>query len=425
MYNLSARFPGFKPGYNSLGTQPKQPTSPSHSMRCPGIALIVALACALLLAPVNATYGAPRGSVSHARPVKYEGNTTLFSLAAALTQETYCIDSKVGMTIGDAKLLWQFGDGNVTQRSLVFHSKSLGVVLAIEGTNQSSSMSKRHIYLPMFAEPEHILQHNWPKGALVNWGFMWSYMEIVDHILPAIRDAMKKHNESRVTITGHSQGASVGLLASLHLDSVIPGGIYRSFGFAPTRMGNKAFADHVDDVLGGKHQFVVNGPDWVPHKPFQKTGYQHPSNLIWINPANSSHWLKYPGQENVHGPNSINPDWETWDNHQGVYFGTQIGAFQGHCPAKVGEDGPTTFGEEGTSKSSASTAPSTAKSSANGASGASKSSATKVPGTSKSSAGEVPGSSTSAASSAPKPRASSATSTSKASASTAHTDTTT
>lgn len=354
-------------------------------MRCPGIALIVPVVFALLFVPVDATYGAPRGPVSHARPVKYEGNTTLFSLAAALTQETYCIDSKVGMTIGDAKLVWQFGDGNVTQRSLVYLSKSLGVVLAIEGTNQSSSMSKMHTYMPMFAEPEHILRHNWPKGALVNWGFMWSYMEIVDYVLPAIRDAMKKYNETRVSITGHSQGASVGLLAALHLNSVIPGGIYRSFGFAPTRMGNKAFADHVDDTLGDKHQFVVNGPDWVPHKPFHKTGYQHASNMIWINPANSSHWLMYPGQENVHGPNSISPDWETWENHQGVYFGTQIGAFSGHCPAKVGEDGPTTFGEKASSKPSGSAAPNTSKASAGMASGTSGAS-----DTSKSSFGEAP-----------------------------------
>jgi hypothetical protein len=40
----------------------------------------------------------------------------------------------------------------------------------------------------------------------------------------------------------------------------------------------------------------------------------------------------YPGSDSVVIPQA------SFDDHQGVYFHTQIGAHLGHCPATVGQD---------------------------------------------------------------------------------------
>lgn len=34
-------------------------------------------------------------------------------------------------------------------------------------------------------------------------------------------------------------------------------------------------------------------------------GFQHPSGQVWINPANTTNWAYYPGQENVHGADTV------------------------------------------------------------------------------------------------------------------------
>lgn len=83
---------------------------------------------------------------------------------------------------------------------------------------------------------------------------------------------------------------------------------------------------------------MINGKDPVPHLPPRLLGYQHPSGQVWINPANSTSWLYYPGQENPKGADSVIDVQISFDDHQGIYAHTQIGASKGHCPATVGRD---------------------------------------------------------------------------------------
>lgn len=104
------------------------------------------------------------------------------------------------------------------------------------------------------------------------------------------------------------------------------------------RVGNPAFADFVDQTYGpSRLNYVVNGQDFVPHVPPQLIGYRHFSGQVWINPANTTSWKYYPGQENVQGANTATPQLN-FDDHQGIYMHTQIGASQGHCPATAGQD---------------------------------------------------------------------------------------
>jgi hypothetical protein len=108
-------------------------------------------------------------------------------------------------------------------------------------------------------------------------------------------------------------------------------------------VGNAAFADAFDTRFNGTFTGVVNGRDWVPSVPFVDMGYWHPSGLVWINPANSTGWQFYPGQENTnfmsaYSPLYFYPNTATldFDDHQGIYMHGSMGTTQGPCPAKVG-----------------------------------------------------------------------------------------
>jgi hypothetical protein len=77
------------------------------------------------------------------------------------------------------------------------------------------------------------------------------------------------------------------------------------------RTGNPTFANAVDSILPKKFSYVVSGRDFVPHVPPRAAGFQHPSGQVWINPANTTNWKFYPGQENIYGehrPDSLHSE---------------------------------------------------------------------------------------------------------------------
>ena len=283
--------------------------------------------------------GLPKSS--HAEPVKVESSMPLMSFAAGLTQETYCPSSQIkpGLKIGDAKLLWSTGDGYFIQRALIYHSDKLGIAVAYQGTNLDSLFSSIHNLEFIGVPPDWRYAKGLPEGTKLFYGFQDAYLQIVDKVYPAVQKYMHLYNETRVTVIGHSLGAAMGLVSAADFNYRIGTGVHNIYLYGLPRVGNPIFADWVDKTFGKKLHWAVSGKDWVPHVPPREFGYQHPSNYIWINPANSTNWKRYPGQENVHGFNRIQPDWLSFDDHQGVYFHTQIGAMkEGHCPATFGKD---------------------------------------------------------------------------------------
>ncbi|WFD33200.1 hypothetical protein MCUN1_000013 [Malassezia cuniculi] len=302
--------------------------------------LSAAVVAAIALPTVLAGSIQPRTFVSsHEQPRDVDWDTNHFTVAAGLTQETYCADSKVGMKIGDdAELLWQTGNGDDIQRALIYHSKTLGITLALEGTNKSSIVSIFNDVEAISVDVDYRWKDSVPKGAQLMFGFQDAYLKVADKVAQKIPEFKKQYNESRLTIVGHSLGASMGLVAAGHLQHVIDGGVHEIILFGLPRTGNKIYADWFDETFGDRFHFIVNGKDWVPHMAPRFMGYQQVSNQIWINPANSTNWKLYPGQENVYGYDSVFPEWGSFDDHQGVYFHTQIGASQGHCPSRIGQD---------------------------------------------------------------------------------------
>jgi len=302
---------------------------------------IAALALsAFAISSVSAAAIERRAQTSTTQPVDVPYNVDMISQAAGLVQQSYCKPGsyEAGLEVGDSKLLWSTGDGNFRQRVLIYHSKSLGIAVAFEGTNTSSLLSDANDVMFWHDLPNSRYSEYMPNGIRLMHGFQEAYIKLVDDVMPAIKKYKSQYNESRVTVIGHSLGAAIGLIASMDVQYRIDSGLYKSYLFGLPRVGNHVFADLVDKTIGHKLHWFVSGRDWVPSVPPREFDYQHPSNYVWIYPANSTNWKLYPGQENVHGFPTVSQEWGVFDDHQGVYFHTQIGASLGRCPATVGQD---------------------------------------------------------------------------------------
>lgn len=65
--------------------------------------------------------------------------------------------------------------------------------------------------------------------------------------------------------------------------------------------------------------------------------------MVWINPANTTSWKFYDGQENPNGPSSQPTKYFYpgtlkfgWGDHQGTYMHSSMGTEMGPCLARVG-----------------------------------------------------------------------------------------
>lgn len=279
---------------------------------------------------------------SHAQPEKMPGNPDTYSELAAFAEQTYCKHSPVGMHLGTGKLLYRYGDGDKEQRIDFWHSKKSGIVVVWEGTNQESLMSIGHNVDFILVDANRTLFQQADKGTKVFEGYQKAYAKTASLVEHKVLEYQHKFNESRVTITGDSEGAGIAIMSIFHLDRVVKGGLHLVFMFGPPRVGNVEFANSVDRVFKDRYYYVANGDDIVVHVPPREFGYQHPSGQIWVEPPNSTHYKYYPGQENVHGANSIWYRSFSIPNHTGVYFGTELGGSElGQCPAQINGKGPS------------------------------------------------------------------------------------
>lgn len=288
------------------------------------LASFVAFAAALNKAPQSLHHG-------HRIPEDWKR----LSQAAGLAQQPYCSNQHKNQTVGDAHLLYEYGDGDFVQRTVIFKSKSLGIVVAFEGTDASKFFSLVHDLDAKQVEPHRLFGSAFPPGTKLFKGFQSAYVGVASHVLQKVKELTKEHKEQRVTLTGHSLGGAMALLAAAHFEHELKQGIYRAYSFGLPRTGNPTFANAIDYKLKGKFYYAVNGKDCVPHMSSRENDFQHPSGQIWINGANSSLWTFYPGQENVHGADSVGKNCTMFD-HKGSYFHTNLGPNPGLCPAIVG-----------------------------------------------------------------------------------------
>jgi hypothetical protein len=142
----------------------------------------------------------------------------VYSQAAGLCQQTYCVSQPIGQVVGDAKLLSTYGNGVTIQRANIYYSKSLGVVLGYQGTNTSSVPSDLYDADFVLTLPDARL--GLPVGALVDMGFQNAWLASYADVLPGIVAARSRYPKAKLTVVGHSLGASQALLAGLALQKL-------------------------------------------------------------------------------------------------------------------------------------------------------------------------------------------------------------
>lgn len=275
---------------------------------------------------------APSAALPERVPLEWQ----VLSQAAALAQEPYCPMEQLSLQIGDAELLWKSEDALFQSRVSVFRSRTLGVVLSYEGTDVFTLNGYMKDADFLLVEPAPIFDGVFPEGTRLDRGFQRNFVQTAGEALPAVKRALAEHNERRVTVTGHSLGAATGQLAAVRLEHELGRGTTQYLGFAPPRVGNQKYADYVDEKLGGRFFYAINGDDVVPRLPPRALGYQHASGQIWIHPANSARWQYCPGQENRHCSLAVVPDPAIPLNHLGTYFHTMLGWGPLLCPPGVG-----------------------------------------------------------------------------------------
>lgn len=251
-----------------------------------------------------------------------------YSLAAGLAQGTYCLEPNVtiGSTIGDATILERMGDGQNTPHVITYHTPTLGVVLAYQGTNLSSIKSLLYDANFFWHTPD--AQLALPAGTLVDSGFQDFWLSNWEQAKQMVHRAQAQFPDCHnVTVTGHSLGAAAAVFAALALGNQT---VNTVLTFGQPRMGTQPFASTVDERFGpSRLNFVTNGDDPVPHllPRILLPPPQQFSGQVWINPGDATlathgkdAYTFYPGQEDCRGPDSVLPTSWNVDAHEGYYM---------------------------------------------------------------------------------------------------------
>jgi Lipase (class 3) len=140
--------------------------------------------------------------------------------------------------------------------------------------------------------------HDVPKceNCTVHMGFLQSWKNTRNVILPDIIGAIQKHPDYQMTLVGHSLGGAVAILAGLELLARGLSPVLTTFG--EPRLGNQAFVDYlgarfnISDNSTDEHALersrlrrVTHIDDPVPFLPLEEWGYMSHSGEIFISKA--------------------------------------------------------------------------------------------------------------------------------------------
>ena len=104
--------------------------------------------------------------------------------------------------------------------------------------------------------------------------------------------ALAEFHPDSVTVVGHSAGGAVALLDAVLLSAQPSVSVaVHAITFGMPRVGNKAFADLVDQRISLVR--IINKEDFIPTLPSPRFGYHHPSGEIRI--QESGAWVSCLG----------------------------------------------------------------------------------------------------------------------------------
>ena len=129
------------------------------------------------------------------------------------------------------------------------------------------------------------------SNCTVHAGFMTSWRHTRPHILPQLKEAVKKYPDYQVTLVGHSLGGAVAALASL--DFQAKGWKPQVTTFGEPRIGNTGLTQYLDKSFSNgdasnitsRFRKVTHVDDPVPLLPLTEWGYQMHGGEVYISRA--------------------------------------------------------------------------------------------------------------------------------------------
>lgn len=168
------------------------------------------------------------------------------------------------------------------------------------------------------------LQNNGGQLAIVHEGFYDLWRKTNQLILPQVRKALEQSGYTKVICIGHSLGGALAQMDAIFLRNKLPNKVKVQYvGFGVPRVGDRRWADIVENKLGRSQVHITNADDIVPHTPPSAAKYRQTANEIWINPDNNQAVL-CRGRENERCAAGVSTADLGWSAHGGPYFGVDM-----------------------------------------------------------------------------------------------------
>lgn len=132
----------------------------------------------------------------------------------------------------------------------------------------------------------------------VHMGFLASWRNARDYVLPALKAARAKHPDYPVHLVGHSLGGAVAALAALEIRLSLGWQDVQVTTFGEPRIGNQALVDYLDKAFGldieedkdaretRAYRRVTHVNDPVPLLPLTEWGYRSHAGEVYISKLN-------------------------------------------------------------------------------------------------------------------------------------------
>ncbi|KAI0356282.1 alpha/beta-hydrolase [Trametes cingulata] len=226
----------------------------------------------------------------------------------------------------NVKVLASGGDDGLIPDFFVAHDVDKDtIVVAHQGTKPGNLLSDLNDLRFKQVSPNRTVLPAAGDDVKMHDGFAYTQSRTSDIVLSTVQSALKSTGSKSVLVTGHSLGAAVASIDAMMLRMQLdPSVSLTAVVFGLPRVGNQAWADLVDSMLGSSFVHVTNQNDPVPRVPPQALEFQHPSNEIHITAVDASGKIataaRCPGQENSLCSAGNNILDASVANHRGPYF---------------------------------------------------------------------------------------------------------
>ncbi|KAJ7203256.1 alpha/beta-hydrolase [Mycena pura] len=153
------------------------------------------------------------------------------------------------------------------------------IIVSFRGTfSLADAVTDAKVLLAPFVSPGVIELSN----VTVHRGFLDAFNNVAEDVLAAVRTELEKFPAYKVVVTGHSLGGAIAALAAPSLKTALPKANVKLFTFGQPRVGNRQYAQYVEDLIGVDNIFrAVHTLDGVPTMVPRLWGYEHFATEYW------------------------------------------------------------------------------------------------------------------------------------------------